>query len=269
MSTYQQLDEPLRAAYVQSLAAYSLLFLGRPQEAAPLIEQALQVARAHERGMLIAFLLRVGANLSGRRGDLHDSRAKLGEALALFERLGASRHATTMIASLAELEFRVGNVEYAFDLATKCLTLQREGKRWRHMILTLANLAAYSVALNRWEHARAYARETLSLAQDVQHATAQPSALQHLAAAAILSATDDASMGPSPSTTIARAAQLIGYVDASASVLGFAREYTEQQEYDRVLAALRTSVPADDLVQLFAQGATLTLEAAIEIALSI
>jgi predicted ATPase/DNA-binding CsgD family transcriptional regulator len=265
IGVYHELGDPLRAAYAQSLAVYSLLFLGRPAEAEPLIAPALEVARAHGRGMLVAFLLRAGSNLSGLRGDLRASRAKLTEALAMYEQVGADRHATTMIASLAELEFRVGNVEQAFDLAIKCLKLQRDGQRWRHLILTLANIGAYSVALDRWDHARAYARETLSLAREAQHATARMSALQHLAAAAVLSVHD----ADSSSASFVGAAQLLGHVDAYAISLGVVREYTEQQEYDRILSALRANAPADRLAHWLEHGATLTPEAAIELALSI
>jgi tetratricopeptide (TPR) repeat protein len=178
-----------------------------------------------------------------------------------------------MIASLAELEFRAGNVEHAFDLAIKCLNLQRAAQSWRHLLITLANIAAYSVALNRWDRARAYAREALALAQEAQHATALASVLQHLAAVAVLSAAP--SIPPmmaapeSSSLALARAALLLGYVDGCAVQLGLAREYTEQHEYDRVLAALRAAVPADDLAQHLAHGSMLTPEQAIELALSI
>ncbi len=64
-------------------------------------------------------------------------------------------------------------------------------------------------------------------------------------------------------------AKLLGYVDACTVLAGIFREYTDQQEYDRVLAALRATVPSDDLAQLMAQGATLTPQRAIELALSV
>jgi tetratricopeptide (TPR) repeat protein len=163
----------LRTAYAQSLAAYSLLFLGRLAEAEPLLAPALDVARSHGRALLGAFVLRAGSHLDGLRGDLSGSRAKLIEALAMYERIGADRHATAMIGSLAELEFRAGDVEHAFELAAKCLNLQR-AQNSRHVVQTLTNIAAYSVALDRWDRARAYAREVLHTPSRNSSSSASP-----------------------------------------------------------------------------------------------
>jgi predicted ATPase/DNA-binding CsgD family transcriptional regulator len=272
ITTYHELGDPLRAAYAQGLAAFSLLFLGRLAEAESLITPALEVARSHEHASLTAFLLRAGSLLSSLRGDVRASRAKLVEARAMYERIGAERLVTITVGQLAELEFQVGNVERAFELAVNCLNLQR-AHRSRHITQALANAAAYSVALNRWDRARAYAREALGRAQQAQDTMSLMVALQHLAAIAVLSANGDGSApvaAPfSAAATLARAALLLGFVDAGALGLGVAREYTEQQEYDRVLAALRAAGPADDLAHRLAQGAALTPDEAIEIALSV
>ena len=61
-------------------------------------------------------------------------------------------------------------------------------------------------------------------------------ALQHLAAAAVLEPEAQAE-GARP--RVERAAALLGFVDARLAELGGVREYTERQEYDRVLTALR------------------------------
>lgn len=120
------------------------------------------------------------------------------------------------------------------------------------------------------------------MAQEAQHATVKISALQHLAAAAVLSRNDQgwwsapdpaadppAASASSSSAALAGAAQLLGYVDACAGGLRVVREYTEQQEYDRVLVSLRAGVSTGELSQFMAQGTLLTPEGAIELALSI
>jgi non-specific serine/threonine protein kinase len=262
ITVYRELGDPLRSAHAQAYAASALIFLGRLAEAEPLIAPALEIARQGGRPPLIAFVLRAGAFLSLRRGDVDGSRAALTEVLAIYERIGARRHQAVIIGTLAENEFVAGNVEYALQLAMECLGIQRE-LGWRTHF-TRSNICAYNVALDRWELAHVQAREVLELARSPQATAALPLALLHLAAIAVLSTNDDGHS--SPPESLARAAQLLGFVDArSTSVL----EYTERQEYDRVLAALRTTIDADELAQRMAEGTLLTPDEATEIGLSL
>ncbi len=269
IAVYQELGEPLRAAYAQSLAAFSLNVLGRLAEAESLIAPALEVARSYGRTPLVAFLLRASSHLNGQRGDMNGSREKLVEALAIYERIGADRLATSTVGQLAELEFQLGNFEQACDVGIRCINLQR-AQGSRNLAHGLLNSAAYNVALNRWDRARAYACEALGLLQEAQEAI-RAIALLHLTAVVVLSAVDEAS-SPAPmpsSSTLKQGALLLGNHDACMIRFGVARGYTEHQEYDRVLAALRAHVPAAELERYFAQGAALTPEQAIELARSI
>lgn len=97
-------------------------------------------------------------------------------------------------------------------------------------------MAAYLVALRRYDESRGYAREALPLTRDVQDEGTLVCTLQHLAAVAALRPNDDVTY---TSDDRRRAAQLLGYTDARLSALDALREYTEQQEYDKMLAALR------------------------------
>ena len=64
-----------------------------------------------------------------------------------------------------------------------------------------------------------------------------------------------------------RAATLEGYVDAAFARYGFPREFTETTTHDRLMALLRESLAPDELARLIAEGAALTPEAAIALAL--
>ena len=56
-----------------------------------------------------------------------------------------------------------------------------------------------------------------------------------------------------------RAARLLGLADARMAALGaLPRDYTEQQEYDRVTDVLHGSMDADALAKLMVAGAALT-----------
>ena len=76
--------------------------LGRVEEAKPLLAGALATAREHARLKLIAYVLGVMAQLSFRRGDILDGRAKYAEAIALYESIGADRSAAVARLNLAE-----------------------------------------------------------------------------------------------------------------------------------------------------------------------
>ena len=75
--------------------------------------------------------------------------------------------------------------------------------------------------------------------------------IQHLAAIAALRSDEN---GSSSHVDQVRAAHLLGFVDASDAVTGLAREYTEQQEYDSVLAALHNELGVDCLTKLMDEG---------------
>ena len=62
---------------------------------------------------------------------------------------------------------------------------------------------------------------------------------------------------------LARAARLVGYVDLRFAALGAVRQYTEQQEYDRVREALRGAFDPDELASLVAEGGTMTEDRAV------
>jgi hypothetical protein len=75
--------------------------------------------------------------------------------------------------------------------------------------------------------------------------------LQHLAAIAALQPSDGAKPGYDDRP---RAARLLGYVDARLDAFEALREFIEQQEYDKMLAALRNALSEDELAKLIDEG---------------
>ena len=91
---------------------------------------------------------------------------------------------------------------------------------------------------------RAHAREALVAAGETQGDVFVVFALQHLAAVAALKPGEDR----------ARAARLLGFADGRLNALEAQREYTEQQEYDRMLLAMRDAFAPDELTKLMDEG---------------
>jgi hypothetical protein len=122
------------------------------------------------------------------------------------------------------------------------------------------NLAAYLIACDRWEDARASAREALESARETQGNIWFACALQRVAAIATL-----APDGRRPSA-LEDAARILGYVDACIAVLGSPRLYTEQQEYDRACVAIDVVLGPGERDRLMMGGAAMSQEQALAVA---
>lgn len=106
------------------------------------------------------------------------------------------------------------------------------------------------MASRRYDEARLSARNALATARDAEFLAVVAVTLQHLAAIGALRPDADAQ----ELEDRRRPARLLGFVDARLAALEVLREYIEQQEYDKILAALRNALSEDQLAQLMDEG---------------
>ncbi|HKE36206.1 MAG TPA: hypothetical protein VKB39_02155, partial [Candidatus Baltobacteraceae bacterium] len=163
----------------------------------------------------------------------------------------------TVLGDLAELEFGHGHPEEALRAVSEALGIDLRGKNATTIAYGYINIAAYRIALNDLTGARDAAREGLRFARQVRNEQLIAVALQHLAVLAGLGG--DARRG----------AQLLGYMNAQYTALGVQREPTEQWGYDKLMAALREALSADEIATLGAEGAAWSEDPAVEEALKI
>jgi hypothetical protein len=158
--------------------------------------------------------------------------------------------------NLAEVEHARGQTRRAIALVSEILAAERADADRARLSMTLANLAGYLVAVEDLSAASEAAREAIrALApRDPQSHQIAISA-EHLALVLALA-------GDLP-----RAARLAGYADAALLGLGFEREYTERTTHDRLAALLGERLAPAERERLRAEGAALTPEAAITLAL--
>jgi len=259
LARYRELGDPWRIAHAQRWVGRALVFLGRTTEGEALLTQTLAEARRLGARRLTSTVL---GDLPGARreaGDLVGARQLYAEALAIARSIGAERFAATVALNLAEAEFRGGDAATALRLADEALAVYHTFKDTRNVAVDLSNMAAYLLALERYDQARTAAREGLAAARDTQLAVGVAFALQHLAAIATLGR----DVAASSREERARAARVLGYVDAQLAALEALREYTEQQEYDKMLPALRDALGADECAKLMAEGSTWTEDQAV------
>jgi predicted ATPase/DNA-binding SARP family transcriptional activator len=254
--------------WAQGLAGRALLLLGKPDEGEVLLSGVFDIAREAgvSSGKAVALTHAVLSTARANAGDLAGARAHFADALALATANGAERALGLARGYLAKAEFREGNVEKALQLVQEALAGWRARNSTRNIAMDSCSLAAYLVASKRWDDARDVAREALWLARETEDHVQAIFALQHLAAiAALRSHENDGAAGEA----YLRSARILGYVDARIAKLESTREYPEQQEYDKMLAALREGLGEGELLKALAQGTTRNEEQTVAEALLI
>jgi tetratricopeptide (TPR) repeat protein len=191
-------------------------------------------------------------------GDIAAARDYLAEALPIYEAMDAKLGIVSVASDLGEYEFRAGNVELALRHATDALAVARE---FNHPAVTnhiLASASGYLVSLDRYGEANEYASEILDLVRGEPLTVVAAWALQRIGAIAALRP-----QIAQRTQSYAHAARILGFVDARIAAMGSARDYVGQQEYDRVLAVLRSAMGADAVENLMSEGEAMTEEQAL------
>jgi hypothetical protein len=197
------------------------------------------------------FALQCLAEAHSLAGDLPGARQRYGEALAAARAFGAERLTVNIAFNLAEAEFCGGNAAEAVRLADEALAaLRTMGDASPVVFFGESNMAAYLVALGKYFEARLAARDAVTTGRDMQLSISLAFAMQHLAAIAALRPGADALIIEDRR----RGSRILGYVDARVAALEAVREYTEQQEYDAMLPALRDALGESELSKLMAEG---------------
>ncbi|HKU69032.1 MAG TPA: adenylate/guanylate cyclase domain-containing protein [Candidatus Baltobacteraceae bacterium] len=250
VARYRVLHDPRRLAEAERIAGNSLLYAGNIAEGEGLLQHALEEARTHGARKLAASTLGSLATARQIAGDVAGARDCSALAIAAARTAGAERLAALVALNLAETEFVGGDAARALQLADEAVHAYRTLRGTRAVGVVLGNMAAYLVALQRYDEARTAAHQALTAVRDTQHAVMLAFTLQHLAAIAALRA--DA--GDGRLDDLRRAARTIGYVDACLAALEALREQTERREYDAMLPVLRDALGTDELAKLMAEG---------------
>jgi predicted ATPase/DNA-binding XRE family transcriptional regulator len=250
LTRYRELADPRGVAGALGQMGRAQLFLGEIAEGEKLLEQALEIHRSLGARRSVMVALESLAYARRAAGDLAGAKPLYSKASTAARAVGAERYAATTLLSLAEAEFQGGDAAAALPLATEGLTALR-ALRLTHLVsIAETNITAYLVALRRYDEARTAAGEALAAARDAQYSAGVAWALQHFAAIAALRPHADAPVIEDRR----RAARILGYVDAHLARLVALREYTEQQEYDVMLTALRDALDNGEISKLLAEG---------------
>jgi len=242
LAAYESLGDPLQAARARSALARALAFTGRMTEAKPLVQKALAEFRAANVPKMLGDCLETAGTAAVIDNDIAASRAYYREALPIVQAAGDERKVAVILANKAETEFQAGNLEEALQLIAQALALDRARRNWRSVANDLSNQAAYLTASQRNGEARSAALEAVQIAFDGRLESLTAWLVQHLAAASYSSGDK------------ATAARLLGWVDGRVKTVEAEREYTEQQEYEKLMATMRLDFGESQLKELFEEG---------------
>ncbi|HET7815320.1 MAG TPA: adenylate/guanylate cyclase domain-containing protein [Candidatus Baltobacteraceae bacterium] len=250
LEAYEALEHTLGIAAAHRCRGAALMRLGKVDEGEAAAREALERLRTADHRRLVALALRTLAIAPVLRGDLCAAGELYREALAHSQALQDERGVQIISGNLAEIEACGGNYEAALEHGREALEIARTCGERVIVCTLLTNLAAYLLALERFGECRSTAREALVAAFEIGSEMHVAVTLQHLAASG-------ANCGDA-----ARAARLLGYVDAVLERLESTREPTEAREYDRAMAALADRLEAGELLANLRAGATMTPDAA-------
>jgi tetratricopeptide (TPR) repeat protein len=212
------------------------------EEAERVLESALQTFNELGSSRMIAIVVSQKArNLHFQRR--HEEGLELyNQALAFARTSGDTGLIDSIESNVAEVEFRQGNVERALEIARSLLSGQPAWERISRALLQ-ANIAAYLIELRRFDEARDFARAAIKDARPAGPVTFAES-VQHFGA--IAAGRQDWQ----------QSARLLGYCKRAYADLGTHLDFTEQQEYDKLMVVLAENLKPDALKALLAEGAT-------------
>jgi predicted ATPase/DNA-binding XRE family transcriptional regulator len=257
--------DDLQFARAEHAAGSALAAIGRGTDGEALLAKALSAAERLENRRLQALVLSDLGTARSRCGDVDGARRFYAQALTLYVSLGLERPASSIAGHLAEVEFAAGDAAAALHRAEEARAGHEATKNRRSEAVDLTNMAAYLLALNCFDDAREYASQALEAAREVGATALTAYVFQHIAAIAALN-------GKSEERAAAKkreqAAMLLGFVDARLQMLGANRDYTERQEYERAIGALRDAL-RDRFDAIVTLGAQWKEENAVAVAASL
>ena len=266
IARYRAAGDLVGIARAQSLAGHALTYLDRLDEAKSAVSTGTRSRPHSGQSPTRRLHTALPGRCERRRGDIIAVRRYAEEALRILQSMGATLAVARAQNDLSQYERRAGNAELALSCAREALATFQTANDVGLVAEALDNVSECLISLARYDEAEECAREALDLAREHQRSVHACWALESLGTIAAMR--PQGVTEPAP-RTFARAAQILGCVDAHLAALGSGRGYPQEKEYDRVLARLRDVLGADAVAELMISGALMTLEQATNEALAI
>jgi len=245
---FERIDDRFQMANSLVVLCRGYRQMGRHQAAEQAAAQALRAYQTLGRttSWQYADALRASSAIARNLGNYDGARNVAKEALKLSETLGDRIQMAACCIILAELEFQAGELTEAISLALKAAEMYGSLRDSASAGWAFGNTAAYLIVSGDVQRARLCAIDALVASRDARWSVNIALAIQQLATAMSL-------LGD-----VRRAAVLCGYVDKWCRETGFEREFTEQETYKLLVAALHKDLADDDIRRLTMAGSELS-----------
>ena len=256
LASYEQIGDRLWAAEARRLLGEALIHTNDVARGKCELLAALEAF--HDLGAVrpAVHALDALAQASLFEGDFNAAQDLYEEMLAALRDGRFERLVGIVEDQLAEAKFDAGDVEGALQSGLHSVEALRSAGNRYALASSLCRCSGFWIALGRVDEGKAYAFEALQAARDAQSEKDLVLSLQHLSAVATLTKSDFRS-----------AARLLGFVEARFAHVQLKRDYSAEQERNRLLSVLNEEIP--DLDVLMTDGARWSENKAIAEAMGI
>ncbi|MDQ6767393.1 MAG: hypothetical protein M3Z41_06250, partial [Candidatus Eremiobacteraeota bacterium] len=251
---YEELGDQRGTAAALNWLSYGLYHMGQLDDAEKASNESFAILRESRHTKDYVYCLNRRAIVVWAKGGPDAGIQIALEGLSLAKSLGDEIMRVGLLSNLAEYEFMAGDARQALAHATEAAALSKRINDPRGMAIAYSNMAGYNRALDQMTDARAAALEAIHWARETQRPMIIAGAIESLALVE--------AHGHDPR----RAAQLLGYVDATSAKLGSQREPNEARAYVQAMGSLQQRLQ-ESVSSLLAEGAMLSEDQAIEEAL--
>lgn len=232
---------------------------GDYEKAGQLFHESLAIFREMGASGFIAGDLRQLGVIALRRGEYPAARSYYEEALKIHRDLGEKHRIARILTGLGHLSMDEGNYGAARAALEVSLALERGGEDQLGVAYSLIGLGRLARAERDCDRATSLLREGLELARRLDDSRCVMLCLEIFGRVAFERGAPE------------RAARLLGATAALQEATGeeLFPSPLDRADHERVLSALRTRLPEDVFAAAWAEGRAMTLEQAIDDALSI
>jgi tetratricopeptide (TPR) repeat protein len=190
-------------------------------------------------------------------GNYDRSLQLLERSLKLYQDLNKPDDAAYVIEFLGDLAYVEGDFMRARELIEQSVALQRGMEDKIRLCYALSDLGRVLIHFGEIDNSEALFKEAMSIQQKLGKA--------HLSTSVMFM--DFAFLAHARYQSL-RAVRLLGAWESLCKNTGYRIEGIERPDYDRILASLRAQLDESTFESAWAEGAALTLEQAVELALS-
>ncbi len=228
---------------------------GSLERAFLLLEESLALYRQLDDKEGTAWVLNLQGINAMIRGDYKKAEQLYGESLVLRRDLGHPWSIAQTLQNIAPLEIQQGDLLSAKNHAEETLALFQQAGDQRGVARTYTDLGIIARMNGDFERSTTLFTQSLSKLWLVRDRWSAAFVIESLAVLAIAQDTPK------------RAAQLFGAADGLREMIGLPLLISERKEHDENISVLRKQLEEDIFVNLWTQGASMTLDQAVDFAL--